>query len=183
MREDPAPGGLVPQENKKTAGGRMPYGQKDMMGTQEASLEYFQQHRCALQWRDFLGALAEEFDEQLQTPELRALASRIGERFARRLPLPHCETLEDLHHGINEVWSRLDWGWVEIGDAGDYIEIAHHCAPLTAALGEASRAWSPAFLEGVYQQWFNELGIDPALRVRQETSEEQGASLWFRLAR
>ncbi|MGI4903545.1 MAG: cellulose biosynthesis protein BcsD [Janthinobacterium lividum] len=154
------------------------------MEQQQAMLEYFQVKHCSSQWRDFLGALGEEFENQLDLPELRALMARIGERFAPRSALGTCETLDELEAEINRIWFGLDWGWVAITDHGDHLGIAHYCAPLLTGFGGRSAAWIPAFLEGVYQHWFSTLGIDPALRVREDAQINPDAGiLAFKLAR
>jgi hypothetical protein len=152
-----------------------------MSEPQQAAL-YYENRRCAPQWRDFLGALAEEFEGQLKTPQLRELLRNIGERFGRRHALVECHTLDDLEVAINSVWDELDWGCVQIDDAGDYLAVRHLCAPLRAAFGSPAMNWVPAYLEGVYQQWFNTLGVDPALRIREVPSDVEGA-LEFRLQR
>ncbi|MCY0387542.1 cellulose synthase [Robbsia sp. Bb-Pol-6] len=153
-----------------------------MVDQQAMMLGYYEEHQCSKQWRGFLLALAEEFEEQLGASELRGLMTRIGERFARATALPPCETLEQLTEAINETWVLLDWGWVTIEDDADYLAIRHACAPLRAAFGKGGAGWAPAFLEGVYQHWFSVLGIDPVLRVREAPGVDDGV-LEFRLGR
>lgn len=153
-----------------------------MADQQAMMLAYYEEHQCSKQWRGFLLALAEEFEDQLGAPELRGLMTRIGERFARATALPPCETLEQLTEAINETWVLLDWGWVTIEDDADHLAIRHACAPLRAAFGKSGAAWAPAFLEGVYQHWFSVLGIDPVLRVREAGCGDDGM-LEFRLGR
>jgi hypothetical protein len=153
-----------------------------MSDQQSIMLDYYEGHQCSTQWGSFLLAMAEEFEDQLGAPELRALMARIGERFARATSLPACETLDQLTDAINAVWSVLDWGQVGIADDADYLVISHACSPLRAAFGRHALAWTPAFLESVYQHWFSVLGIDPALRVREVASAHDGI-LEFRLGR
>jgi len=153
-----------------------------MIDQQAMMLGYYEEHHCSQQWRGFLAALAEEFEDQLGTPELRGLMGRIGERFARATTLPTCETLDELTEAINTSWMTLDWGWVSIEDDADHLAIHHACAPLRSAFGEEGMNWAPAFLEGVYQHWFSVLGIDPALRVREVAGVNNGV-LEFRLGR
>jgi hypothetical protein len=149
---------------------------------QQMMLAYYEEHRCSTQWRMFLSSMAEEFEEQLGTPDLRSLMSKIGERFARATTLPACETLDQLVDAINGIWGMLDWGLVSIGDDADYLSILHANAPLSAAFGPKALSWTPAFLEGVYQHWFSVLGIDPALRVREFAGAHEGM-FEFRLSR
>ena len=86
---------------------------------------------------------------------------------SRSRPLPALELLPDLEAAMNAVWSEMDWGWVELHDAGDSLRIVHHCAPLEAAFGLAARTWSGAVLEGAYEQWLRAAGAGHRLKVRQ----------------
>ncbi|SDV47845.1 cellulose biosynthesis protein BcsD [Chitinasiproducens palmae] len=151
------------------------------MEQEKAKLDYYAEQQCSMQWRGFLGALADEMNEQLPVEDLRSLWRRIGERFAARAPLGDCQTIEDLQAAINTVWVRLGWGWASIGDQGDALTISHFCAPLRHAFGPDSANWSAAYLEGVYQTWFSALGVDASLRVRQVSDDLD--NLVFRLAR
>ncbi|RKP47840.1 cellulose synthase [Pararobbsia silviterrae] len=114
-----------------------------------------------------LRALADEFDTQLGVPELRALMSRIGARFARAKPLGPCATLDDVELALNRVWAALDWGWAEIADLSEHLSVRHFCAPLEGAFGANGAVWASAFLEGVYQRWFADLGAGDQLALRQ----------------
>ncbi|ACC72417.1 cellulose biosynthesis protein BcsD [Paraburkholderia phymatum] len=120
-------------------------------------LDYYTRHQTSVQWRGFLSALAEEFETQLDTSQLRTLMARIGVRFAARYPATGCTTLDDLASFLNGIWSELDWGFVRVVERDDYLSIEHSCAPL-AAFGERAAPWASAFLEGAYQHWLRELG-------------------------
>lgn len=148
----------------------------------QRTLNYYAGKQCSIQWRDFLNALADEFAAQFDIERLRALMKRIGERFALARPLEPASTLDDLETAINRVWTSLDWGWARIVDVTDHLGIRHHCVPLDAAFGTGAAAWSSAFLQGVYQQWFSALGIDPALAVRQSDTGVAGV-YEYRLSR
>ena len=153
--------------------------------SQKSILSYYENRQCSTQWRSFLGVLAEEFEGQLGVPELRELMRRIGERFARTAVLGACETVRDLEAAINSVWAARDWGWVQVFDGDDYLAIRHYCSPLRTAFGEASASWASGYLEGVYQQWFNALGVNASLqlRVREALQADADGALEFRLAR
>ncbi|MEX3975748.1 cellulose biosynthesis protein BcsD [Paraburkholderia caribensis] len=120
-------------------------------------LDYYTRHQTSVQWRGFLTALAEEFETQIDTSQLRVLMSRIGARFAAKHPAGECTTLDDLAAFLNSIWSGLDWGFVRLVERDDYLSIEHSCAPL-AAFGERAAPWVSAFLEGAYQHWLHELG-------------------------
>ncbi|HWT35973.1 MAG TPA: cellulose biosynthesis protein BcsD [Paraburkholderia sp.] len=120
-------------------------------------LDYYTRHQTSVQWRDFISALAEEFETQLDTSQLRILMARIGARFAAKYPAVRCTTLDDLASFLNAIWSELDWGFVRLVERDDYLSIEHGCAPL-AAFGERTAPWASAFLEGAYQHWLHELG-------------------------
>lgn len=131
-------------------------------------LDYYTRHQTSAQWRGFLTALADEFDAQLDTAQLRVLMTRIGARFAANYPAANCTTLDDLSVFLNGVWSSLDWGFVRLTEQSAYLSIEHGCAPL-AAFGERAAAWTPAFLEGAYQHWLGELGAG-ALKLQEVDS-------------
>lgn len=130
----------------------------DMQDEHTATLlDYYTRQQPSVQWRGFLTALAEEFETQLETAQLRQLMARIGVRFAGTYPAGECATLDDLASFLNRIWSALDWGFVQLNELDDYLSIEHFCAPLTA-FGERAAAWASAFLEGAYQHWLRELG-------------------------
>jgi hypothetical protein len=145
----------------------------DMQDERAATLlDYYTRHHTSVQWRGFLTALADEFETQLDTSQLRVLMTRIGARFAASYPAANCTTLDDLSVFLNSVWSALDWGFVRLSEQSAYLSIEHACAPL-AAFGERAAAWAPAFLEGAYQYWLSELGAG-ALRLREAESGAPG---------
>lgn len=128
--------------------------------------DYHLRHRCSSQWRPFLAALAQELSTRIEADQARALMRRIGTSIARSAPLPALELLPDLESAMNAVWSGMDWGWVELNDTSDALRIVHHCAPIEAAFGTSSRHWSPAVLEGAYEQWLRAAGAGDRLRVQ-----------------
>jgi hypothetical protein len=143
-------------------------------------LDYYTRHQASTQWRAFLTALAEEFETQLETAQLRELMARIGVRFADAHPPGPCATLDDLASFFNATWSSLNWGFVHLVEQDEYLAIAHFCAPL-AAFGESAVRWTPAFLEGAYRQWLHELGASALALHQVETGELH--ALEFRLAK
>jgi Cellulose synthase subunit D len=143
-------------------------------------LDYYTRHQASTQWRGFLTALAEEFESQLDTVQLRQLMARIGVKFAGSHSPGACATLDELASFFNATWSSLDWGFVNLVERDEYLAIEHYCAPL-AAFGGNADAWTPAFLEGAYQHWLRELGAG-ALVLRQADSGDRRA-LEFRLAK
>jgi hypothetical protein len=120
-------------------------------------LDYYIKQHAARQWQGFLGALAAEFQEQLDAASLRALMSAVGTRFAKAHPLPDCSTLAAMAHALNTLWAAIDWGYVELSDQTTHLDIRHLCAPLSA-FGPSGATWAPAFLEGAYRHWMNEAG-------------------------
>jgi hypothetical protein len=139
------------------------------------------EQQLSLQWRGLLSALAAEFESQLCRAELRELMGRIGARFAAAHPLPPCESTSCVAVAINARWTSIQWGYVELTDAGESLRITHYGAPL-AAFGADALSWSPAFLQGVYQAWLDAMGaID--LAVVQTGAPEDGFVVEFHLAR
>jgi hypothetical protein len=153
----------------------------DMQDQHTATLlDYYTRHQASAQWRGFLTALADEFETQLGTAQLRQLMARIGVKFAGSHPAGACATLDELAAFFNTTWSSLDWGFVNLVERDEYLSIQHYCAPL-AAFGAAAEAWTPAFLEGAYQHWLSELGAGSLVLQQVETGELR--TLEFRLAK
>lgn len=134
-------------------------------------LNYYQQQHCSRQWRDVLGALAEEFNEALPAEDLRRLMQRIGRRFAIARALPACATLAELDRAINAQWEAVDWGFAVFIEHADRLEVRHYGAPLEAGFGQHS-GWAGGFLEGAYQAWFVQSGMIEGLLFSQDASGE-----------
>jgi hypothetical protein len=146
-----------------------------------AIFDHLFDRQISRQWRGLLAALAEEFEAQIGRTELRQLMHRVGSRFADARPLPPCASTAELADALNTVWRDSEWGFVELSDRHDYLSIVHYCAPLPA-FGESALAWTPAFLEGAYQQWLSGLGAQ-GLAVRQAGDFGDDTAIEFRLAR
>lgn len=146
-------------------------------------IEYLADRQCSRQWKTFLGVMAEEFATQLAESDLRALMHRIGVRFADQAPLGNCLTIDDLQFAMGKVWINLDWGWVTIEEEESGLAIRHNCAPLGSAFGQNALRWTPAFLEGVYQRWFDQVGSSNELKVKQVSEPDTLGCIDFRLGR
>lgn len=147
-----------------------------------AHLEYLTDQQCSRQWKGFLRAFAEEFATQLQEDDLRALMRRLGSRFAASMPVGAARSVDELQMAMGRAWIGLDWGWTALTEQDASLEIVHHCAPLQAAFGAAAVRWSPAFLEGAYQEWFAQADAG-GLQVRQVGGPDANGSFTFRLGR
>ncbi|MCZ2496867.1 cellulose synthase [Xylophilus sp. Kf1] len=145
-----------------------------------AVVEYFAELQCSRQWKGFLRALAEEFSQQLPEADLQALMRRLGARLARANPLPTCENLDELQLAMGRVWVSQEWGWVALAETQGSLRISHFCAPLFTALGPQAAAWAPAFLEGVYQAWFEQSHAS-GLKVRHVDGPDGAGSVELRL--
>lgn len=145
--------------------------------TQPKKIDYKIHRECSRQWRSLLSAMAQEQAEIPQDSEPQALMHRIGVRFASQSSLPACSDMDALQQAICARWQTMDWGWIELEEEGGKLRIVHHCATngdlLAGAFGEATEAWVPAFLGGVYQQWLSTLGAGNQLRVRQVTGIDE----------
>lgn len=108
--------------------------------------------------------MAEEFGAELPEQDLAMLMARIGSRFARAHRLLPCATLEELQHAANAVWDNCDWGRCAMDEQADHVQILHAGAPLSVVLEGA--AWSDGFLQGVYEGWFQQLGMLAGLAVQ-----------------
>ena len=144
-------------------------------------LDYLLERQISPQWRGMLSALANECEAQIGRDELRQLMHRVGSRFAAAHPLPACGSTAELSQALNLYWRGMDWGYVELADEAESLRIIHYCAPLPA-FGESALAWTPAFLEGVYQTWLSALGAQ-GLSVAQTSGFGADSALEFRLGR
>lgn len=151
------------------------------MAATHTALDYFVARQCPAQWQGFLHATAGELASRFGPEDLRAVMQGIGMRFAAEIELPDSNTVAEMETAMSAVWQRLDWGYVELDEQSGSLQLIHHCAPLLAAFGETALAWTPAFLEGAYQQWFMQLGASDVLRVRQvePATGAQGVVLRF----
>ena len=143
-------------------------------------VEYFAELQCSRQWKGFLRALSEEFSQQLPEADLKALMRRLGLRFAQGLPLPDCSTLDELQTAMGRIWISQDWGWCALEELPGALRISHYCAPLFTAFGPTSQGWAPAFLEGVYQEWFRQSHAG-GLQVHQMAGPDASGSVELRL--
>lgn len=151
------------------------------MDATSSVISYLSGRQVAAQWKIFLLSTSQELAEKFSAAELRTFMRRVGGRFGRELPVPACTTLDDIQLAMSQIWTRLDWGWVEITDQTDHLRLQHYCAPLEAALGREALAWTPSFLEGVYQQWFEQLGAGDRLRVSQVSDFDGIGGIGLRL--
>lgn len=134
-------------------------------------------------WAFFLGPFVQELLSHVSNEEMRNLARSAGIRAGRQMPLPACDSLQQMEAVANDHWSRLGWGIVTFQEYSGHLSIEHRFAPLRATLGEPAMAWAAGFLEGVYQEWFTMLGAGRDLLVRQEGGADSYGGLVYRLAR
>lgn len=140
-----------------------------------------QQRQCVRQWLGFLSALSAEFAEVLPETQLQELMARIGTRFALANALPSSDTAAGLQDAMNQLWRGLDWGYVQLEQSADGLEITHHYSPLAAAFGQGHMEWATGFLQGAYQQWFEMAGA-AGLEVRITQSGDAWGSAGFLLS-
>lgn len=146
-------------------------------------LDYLGSRLASRQWTGFLGALVREFSDQLTEADLRALMRRVGARFASESALANCQSLDDVQFAMSKIWMAQDWGWVTVEEHGDSLHINHHCSPLSAAFDPQTSLWMAAFLEGAYQQWFEQLGAGKNLSVKQASELDAVGCVAFQLGR
>jgi hypothetical protein len=102
-----------------------------------------------------------------------------GEQFAKQYALAPAGTISALQAAMNQVWSALDWGWVEIQETNDSLVLSHYYAPLQGAFGPDQQAWSIAFLEGAYDCWMYQSGADAQLHVTSAGNDGTSGALVF----
>ncbi|MCC4633854.1 cellulose biosynthesis protein BcsD [Xanthomonas dyei] len=127
-------------------------------------LSLYRTRSCSRQWLGFVRAMAEEFGAELPEHDLATLMARIGRRFAREHRLTSCTALDEVQQAANAIWDSCDWGQCTMDEHADHVQIRHGGAPLSLALDGA--AWSDGFLQGVYEGWFQQLGMLAGLAVQ-----------------
>lgn len=146
---------------------------------------YFRAQQVSLQWMPFLRAIAAELSAQTDATNLRQLFFSVGQRFAMDTPelLQEIATLSRLEEALCAHWGRHQWGWVELSEVGDAIEIVHNASPLAEAFGDDSLPWSVGFLEGFYQSIFGALGASEAMNVSAVDDSRDGMAIRLRFSR
>jgi hypothetical protein len=146
---------------------------------------YFRGQQVSLQWLPVLRAIASELSAQTDAQELRHLFFKIGERFAKDTgDLFHgAQSLVQLEERLNDFWSRINWGWVDLTEAKGFIEIAHQASPLAEAFGDDAIEWSIGLLEGFYQSVFSVLGANEMMTVRVVGASSGGLDVQLRFGR
>lgn len=123
---------------------------------------YLRVQQASLQWTPVLRALAGELTSYSDAEQLRQLFFQVGQRFAGDWVdrFDGVKTLSEFESVLNDLWSQINWGWVQLSEQQRGIEIRHQCAPLAEALGDESLPWAVGLLEGFYQCLFKILGAD-----------------------
>lgn len=144
---------------------------------QSKLISYLQSQRREAQWDFLLQSLIHEVSSALGSDGTRRLMVKTGMRAGLDMPLPGCESVEQMQAAANQHWQRLGWGMVTFIEHRDSLDIEHAYAPEKSAVPGGVAA----FLEGVYQQWFVSLGAGEHLQVRQCDSADNEVLL-YRLA-
>ncbi len=147
--------------------------------------DYFRGQQVSLQWLPILRALAYEMSANAETQELRSLFFKIGEHFANDAEdrFQGVQTLVQLEEHLNEFWSQINWGWVDLKEVKSYIEISHQAAPLAEAFGNDALEWSVGLLEGFYQSVFKVLGASETMVVQGIGESSNGMDIRLRFGR
>lgn len=153
--------------------------------TSENLESYFRGQQVSLQWLPVLRAMASEMSARMEANDLRQLFFRIGERFAKDTEdfFHGAQSLAELEESLNDFWSRINWGWVDLTEVKGYIDIDHHSAPLAEAFGDDALEWSIGLLEGFYQSVFSVLGAGDSMVVRGIDGLSSGMGVRLRFGR
>lgn len=143
---------------------------------------YVRGQQISLQWLPVLRAMATEMSEHSKASDLRNLFFRIGWRFGKDTEdfFEGVQSLSQLEESLNDFWSRINWGWVNLVEAKGQIDIAHQAAPLAEAFGDESLEWSVGLLEGFYQSIFGVLGANEAMVCRSADDSCTGINVHLR---
>jgi len=142
------------------------------------NVQYYESQQCANQWKAFLVAFSAEFASKGDVPDLRAFMYQMGRTMAAAFPALDGTSLQALEDGINSYWSQINWGWVELVEQAESLIVEHHASPVKVAFGTDALTWSPALLEGVYAQLFDNLGMDKSLCLTQRGDAQEDGQLF-----
>lgn len=147
--------------------------------------DYFRGQQVSMQWLPVLRALALEMSAQAETRELRQLFFRMGEHVADDAGdrFEGVQTLTQLEDALNDFWSQINWGWVDLKEVKACIEITHQASPLAQAFGDEALGWTIGLLEGFYQTVFKVLGAGEAMVVRGVGESAGGMEIRLRFGR
>ena len=151
------------------------------LNEEQLSLSYYARQQCSRQWVHFIAAMFSAFEDRVEPAEADQFLEALGLKMAQLLPLRHCENLEELEADINAVLEGIDWGWMRLREAGQFIEITHGAFPLVPQ-DESRRSWLVPILQGLYGGWLGEQGGDPSFAARL-ANQGRGTLLTFRYGR
>jgi hypothetical protein len=151
------------------------------LNEEQLSLSYYARQQCSRQWIHFIAAMFSAFEDRVDPAEADQFLEALGLKMAQLLPLRRCENLEELEADINAVLEGIDWGWMRLREAGQFIEITHGAFPLVPQ-DESRRSWLVPILQGLYGGWLGEQGGDPSFAARL-ADQSRGALLTFRYGR
>jgi predicted hydrocarbon binding protein len=152
--------------------------------TTENFKNYVKAQKINPQWAKVLRAMASEMSSVSEVPDLRDFFYRIGEQFAATTgeTFAGVETLDDLESSLNSFWVDMTWGWVELVEDDEGINIAHQCSPLAQAFGEDALSWSVGFLEGFYHTLFTEFGASDDMVMNCVSASLDGMDIRLRFS-
>ncbi len=152
--------------------------------TTENFTNYIKTQQVPLQWGGVLRAMSAEMSSVSEDSDLHDFFFRIGERLASEVEatFENVDTLKDLETSLNFFWSDMNWGWVELVEEEGGIDIAHLCAPLAKAFGDAALSWSVGLLEGFYQTLFNVFGASDEMRMHCVKKSSDGMDIRLRFS-
>lgn len=129
-----------------------------MTQTDQSALAYLARRDVSVQWRDFLRALLETLDAQMDRSARDTLLRSVGERFAAMMLLAPSPTLAALEVRMNEALAAAAWGQVllELDERAHSLRVVHSAAPCISSPGDEDGAWLGPVLEGLYSSWLSE---------------------------
>jgi hypothetical protein len=145
---------------------------------------YFRSQQVSLQWSPILFAMANELEAIASPVDLRQLFQKIGARFSEGVAEQFLDikALPELNDALNDLWARTQWGYVQLQEAPDCIEISHQFSPLYEAFGERAIPWTIGLLEGFYQSIFRKFGAAELLTAQCVGIDDNGQKLNIRFA-
>ena len=125
----------------------------------------------------------EELVNRAEPATLRAWCHLFGKVWADRCAaeFDNAGELDSLNAQLNEFWSKNQWGWTQLREIEQGLEIMHTGAPLTKPELLPYLQWSCGLLEGFYEAVFKQHGADESMKVRVDSATPDRFSLILQL--
>lgn len=125
-----------------------------------------------------------ELEQRAEPGTLRAWCHLFGKVWAGDAAdqFAAAQDLATLNELVNKFWSVNRWGWAQLREVEDGLQVTHSGAPISGDSAARHLHWSCGLLEGFYEAIFKQLGADDSMKVRIEGASDDHFALTLRLS-